>query len=501
MPSPAPARRKMKLTVGGMQFMRTGNTALPGKRLASLAGLSLVLALSACGASPLAQPPVRQVGTVGDAAAVLRCQGDWYLSAGEDLLPSVWLNSVLTQQPVQMAAFADTGTISDAVYQNGEFYAVCARSSEDENTAAYHVYRQTEEILQGVCGSDASQAPAFARLKNGTVLVVQDQQEGLALYQIPDHSSKPVTKLPVEAAALISVTPKACQNRICLFAGGEGGARFIVHEIDFNAGSAAFAAEIPLEQAAGLIDYALTENHLVICQQTAKSAETTPKYELLVYQTDTGELLKRQSLGGQPVYPLSGLSTGGLLCRDDAGSLFLLDPLSPKSRQTNEQVGAGPYAVNTDGGSCYLVNANGDVYALADQTPQPTTTAAPAPELAYDPKNFSTENQYAQEGGMQVLVAYGNSLLPDYEAEEIYAFYEPEIDLFDFTLTYQQDGKRYCLKSSFRWSDQTLLTYKVAEVHRGPTADLPAEVLQRLTEQEQLSVARALYNNLAAHSF
>ena len=481
--------------------MRTRNTILPGKRWASLAGLSFVLALSACGASPLEQPPVRQVGAVGDAAAVLHCQGDWYLSARKDSLSSVWLNSVLTQQPVQMAAFADTGTISDAIYQNGELYAVCAQSSESENTAAYHVYRQTEEILQGVCDSFASQAPAFARLQDGTVLVVQDQQEGFALYQIPNHSSKPVTKLPVEAATLISVTPKAYQNRICLFAEREGGARFIVHEIDFNAGSAAFVAEIPLEQGAGLIGYALTESHLVICQQTAKSAETTPKYELLVYQTDTGELLKRQSLGEQPVYPLSGLPTGGLLCQGDEGTLFLLDPLSPKSRQAIEQVGAGPYTVHTDGSSCYLVNANGDVYALADQTPQPTTTAPAAPELTYDPKSSSTENQYAQEGGMQVLVAYGNSLLPDYEAEEIYAFYEPAIDLFDFTLTYQQDGKRYYLKSSFRWSDQALLTYEVTEFHRGPTADLPAEVLQRLTEQEQLSVARALYNDLTAHSF
>ena len=465
--------------------MRTRNTILPDKRLACLAGLSLVLALSACGASPLEQPPIRQVGAAGDAAAVLRCQGDWYLSAGEDFLPSVWLNSVLTQQPVQMAAFENTGTITDAIYQNGELYAVCAQAAESENTAAYHVYRQTEEILQGVCGSFASQAPAFARLQDGTVLVVQDQQEGFALYQIPDHASKPVTKLPVEAATLISVTPKAYQNRICLLAEREGGARFIVHEIDFDAGSAAFAVEIPLEQAAGLIGYALTENGLVLCQQTAKSAETTPRYELLVYQTDTGELVKRQSLGGQPVYPLSGLPTGGLLCQDDAGRLFLLDPSAPNSRRTIGQVGVGPFAVHTDGSSCYLVNANGDVYALADQTPQPTTTAPATPELTYDPKSSSTENQYAQEGGMQVLVAYGNSLLPDYEAEEIYAFYEPAIDLFNFTLTYQQDGKRYYLM----WLSLYLSTRRASQRKREPVKKTGAKATSAKTEAILIKVS------------
>ena len=98
-----------------------------------------------------------------------------------------------------------------------------------------------------------------------------------------------------------------------------------------------------------------------------------------------------------------------------------------------------------------------------------------------------------------MLIAYNNDLLPAYQAEMIYAVFEPDADRFRFQLSYLQDGRRYFLESSFRWSDKSLLAYSVNEYQQGPDAALPAAVLQPLTEQHLLIIAQTLYDDLAAH--
>lgn len=353
-------------------------------------------------------------------------------------------------------------------------------------------------MVQGVCGNDLAQAPAFAQLQDGTVLVVQDQNSGLGLYLVPEHASESVQKLSAQTATLISVTPKIHQNRIALFAEGEAGTRMLTYEVDFSAGEAALVSEIPLAQGAGMTEYALAEDELMVCQQTAASAGTEPEYEVCVYQLATGELVQRESLGEQPVYPICGLQSGGFLCQDAEGTLFAVRSDSLQSRQVLDQMGEGPFAAACSGVSDYLVNADGEIYAVDAQPPAQTAPPTAAPELSYAP-DYTSENQYVNENGIQVLTSYKNDLLPMYQAEMIYAVFEPETDRFRFQLSYLQDGRRYFLESSFRWSDRALLAYSVHEDQQAPDAALPAAVLQPLTEQQLLSIAQTLYDDLAAH--
>lgn len=468
-----------------------------------LPAAALALACTACGAAQPAEEPLYRAGVAANPAAVLRCGEEWSLEAGTtgQGLPAVRLNSTLTGETAAMAALESSGEIADAVYQNGMFYIAGTRISGD-GTAEYAVYgvsnAGSKTILQGDCGAYASQAPAFACLEGGTVLVVQDRQSGLGIYQMPGHASESIQEIPVEAAALVSVTPKVYQNRMTLFAEGETGARLLTYEMDLSAGEAALVSDIPFEQGAGLIEYALAENELVLCRQTAASAGAEPQYELCVYQLDTGELLQREALGGQPVCPMAGLPSGGVLCQEDGGTLFVIRPGNPRFRQILDQAGGGPFAATCGGGACCLVNAEGEVYAAGAPEPAPTTAPTAAPALHYTPDR-TAENQYVEENGLQVLIAYNNDLLPMYEAEMIFAVYEPEIDRFRFQLSYLQDGRRYFLESSFRWSDRALLAYSVNEDGQEPDAALPAAVLQPLTEQHLLAAAETLYGDLTAH--
>lgn len=481
--------------------MQTKHILLQIKLPAAAAALALVC--TACGAAQPAEEPLYRVGTAASPAAVLRCGEEWNLEAGTTGkgLPAVWLNSTLTGEATAMAALESGGEIADAIYQNGIFYIASTQASAD-GTVNYAVQEVSnagsETILQGVCGEDASQAPAFVRLEGGTVLVVQNRQSGLAIYQIPDHAAESLQEIPVETASLLSVTPKGCQNRMTLLAEGETGARLLTYEMDFSAGEAAVVSEIPLEQGAGVVEYALAENELVVCQQTAASAGAEPKYELCVYQLDTGELLQREALGGQPVYPMGGLPSGGILCQQEGETLFAIHPDKPQARQALEQAGGGPFAATCSGDTCCLVNTEGEVYLAGTPAPAPTASPTDAPALCYAPDR-TVENQYVEESGLQVLISYNNDLLPMYEAEMIFAVYEPEIDRFSFQLSYLQDGRRYFLESSFRWSDKALLAYSVNEDQQGPDAALPAAVLQPLTEQHLLTTAQALYDDLDAH--
>lgn len=479
--------------------MRIKNTLLRAKLLAA----ALVLTCTACSAAQFTEEPLYRVGTAANPAAVLRCEEEWYLEAATtgQGLPAVRLNSTLTGETAAMAALENGGEIADALYQNGEFYIVSTQTSADGavNYAVYEVSNASSAtILQGVCGRYASQAPDFVCLEGGTILVVQDQENGLGIYQMPGHAAESIQEIPVEETALISVTPKVYQNRMTLFAESKTGARLLTYEMDFSACEAAVISDIPFEQGAGMIEYALAENELVVCQQTAASAGAGPEYELCVYQLDTGELLRREALGGQPIYPMNGLPSGGILCQENGGALFVIHPDTPQARQNFDQAGKGPFAATCNGGICYLVNAEGEVYVAGTPAPTPTTAPTAAPALNYTPDR-TAENQYVEESGLQVLIAYNNDLLPMYEAEMIFAVYEPEIDRFSFQLSYLQDGRRYFLESSFRWSDWALLAYSVQEDQQGIDAALPSSVLQPLTEQHLQVTAQTLYNDLAAN--
>ena len=484
------------------RLTRTGNFSWRAKLTVTAAAVALVC--TGCHAAQPVEVPSCQTGTVPVSAAMLRCDEEWYLEADrtEKNLPAVRLNSAQTDETVAMAALESDGEIADAIYENGLFYIAVTQPAEKEENADYMVYRvsnaDSEPVVQGACGNDLAQAPAFAQLQDGTVLVVQDQNSGLGLYLVPEHASESVQKLSAQTATLISVTPKIHQNRIALFAEGEAGTRLLTYEVDFSAGEAALVSEIPLEQGAEMTEYALAEDELMVCQQTAASAGTEPEYEVCVYQLATGELVQRESLGEQPVYPICGLQSGGFLCQDAEGTLFAVRSDSLQSRQVLDQMGEGPFAAACSGVSDYLVNADGEIYAVDAQPPAQTAPPTAAPELSYAP-DYTSENQYVNENGIQVLTSYKNDLLPMYQAEMIYAVFEPETDRFRFQLSYLQDGRRYFLESSFRWSDRALLAYSVHENQQAPDAALPAAVLQPLTEQQLLSIAQTLYDDLAAH--
>lgn len=484
-----------------MLFLRPGTHSR--RAGLSVAVAALVLASTGCHAAQPVEVPSYQVGAVRHSAAMLRCDGEWYLESDktEKGLPAARLNSVLTNETVAMAALESDWEISDAIYQNGLFYIAATQSSADESAIDYTVYRVSnagsEPLLQGVIG-DPAQAPAFVQLKDGTVLVTEDQNSGLGLYLIPENASESVRKLSTEDASLISVTPKIYQNRMALFAESQAGARLLTYDMDFAAGEASLVADIPFEQGAGMVDFALAEDELMVCRQTDASTTADPAYELCVYHLDTGELVQRESLEEQPVSPVCGLQSGGFLCLDDAGTPFATSPDNLGSRQVLDQMGKGPFTAYCSGGNYCLVNAEGEVYAVDAQEPAQTASPTSAPALSYTPDHTS-ENQYVNENGIQVLTAYNNDLLPAYQAEMIYAVFEPDADRFRFQLSYLQDGRRYFLESSFRWSDKSLLAYSVNEYQQGPDAALPAAVLQPLTEQHLLIIAQTLYDDLAAH--
>ena len=469
-----------------------------------VAAAALLLVCTGCSAVQPVEVPFYQTGSVFGSAALLRWNEEWYLEADrtEKDFPAVRLNSSSTGETTAMAAVENDGEIADAIYRNGSFYIAVTNPSENKAAIDYTVYKvsnsNSELLLQGECGNYLSQAPAFAHLRDGTVLVVQDHAGGLGLYRIPDHSFESVQELSTEAAALISVTPKIYNNRIALFAESETGARLLVYDIDFSTGEASVCSEIPFENGAGMIDYALSEEKLIVCQQTAASAGIEPEYELCVYQLAAGELVQRESLGKQPVYPVCGLKAGAFLCQDDGGALFVIRSDQLDARHILNQMGNGPFAVSCSGGVHSIVNSDGVIYAVDVQEPVQAEFSSSAPVLSYTP-NSTSENQYVNEAGLQVLISYNNDLLPTYQAEMIYAVYEPGSDRFRFQLSYLQDGRRYFLESSFRWSDQALLTYSINEYQQGPDASLPAAVLRPLTEQHLLSIAQTLYTDLAAH--
>lgn len=466
--------------------------------------VALLLAGAGCQTAQSEKVSYYQMGTVQSSAAVFRCEGQWYLESckTEKGLPAARLNSVLTDQTAAMAAVESDCEIVDAIYRNGIFYIATTQSSEDGSAIDYTVYKSSnagsELILQGVCGNDLSQSPAFAHLKDGTVLVVQDQDSGLGLYLIPENASESIREISAEDAALISVTPKIYQNRMALFAESQTGTCLLTYDMDFSAGNASLVADIPLEQGAKMVDYTLSGEELLVCQQTADTTGAGPAYELCVYQLDTGELVQQEALEEQPVYPVCGLQSGGFLCQDDAGTLFVTTADDLGTRQVLDQMGAGPFKAYGNGGAYFLVNAEGEVYAVDAQAPAQTASPTPAPELSYAPDR-TAEIQYVDEGGIQALTAYNNDLLPEYQAEMIYAVFEPETDRFRFQLAYLQDGRRYFLESSFRWSDQSLLAYSVNAYQQGPDAALPVAVLQPLTEQHLLTIAQILYNDLSTH--
>lgn len=468
------------------------------------AAAALLLVCTGCSAVQPEEVSFYQTGSVFDSAALLRWDEDWYLEAGrtENGLPAVRLKSSSTGETAAMAAVENDGEIADAIYRNGSFYITATNHSENKAAIDYTVYKvsnsNSELLLQGECGNYLSQAPVFAHLKDGTVLVVQDHAGGLGLYRIPDHVFESVQELSVEDTALISVTPKIYNNKIALFAESEAGARLLVYDIDFSAGEASVCSEVPFENGAGMIDYALSEEELIICQQTADSAGIEPEYELCVYQLAAGELVQRESLGKQPVYPVCGLKAGSFLCQDDGGSLFVIRSDRLGARHALNQMGNGPFAVSCSGGVYYIVSSDGVIYAVDVQAPVQSENSSSAPMLSYTP-NHTSENQYVNEAGLQVLISYNNDLLPTYQAEMIYAVYEPGSDRFRFQLSYLQDGRRYFLESSFRWSDQALLAYSINEYQQGLDASLPASVLQPLTEHHLLSIAQTLYADLAAH--
>ena len=481
---------------------KTRNITLPAKLLAAAAA---VMTAFACTAAQPVEIPFFRAGTVSDPAAALRCDAEWCLRSDmtESGLPAVWLTSTLTGETSAMAALEKTDEITDALYRNGIFYIAAVRPSDNGDSIGYTVYSISgvlrEPVLEGVCGTFASQAPAFVDLEDGAVLVVQDQQEGLQIYQAPDHASESFAAISAEKAELISVTPKAHRNAFTLFAESETGARFLTYQVDFAAAEAVVVSDIPLEQGAGLIAYALTENRLVVCQQTAESMGAEPEYELLVYQLDTGEALTRQLLKEKPVYPLCGLENGAVLCQDDGGALFALGPDDDASRQSVDPIGTGPYTAFCKKNICYLMDGSGALYAVGVSSSAPAATPSAAPALTYNP-NYESENQYVDEGGLKVLIAHNNALLPEYQASQIFASYEPTIDQFEFQLDYLQDGRRYHLESVFRWSEKALLFYEVHEELHGADNALPASVLQPLTEQRQLAIAQVLYDDLAAHT-
>lgn len=483
------------------RFHRTGN--LPW-RVEVLAAAGIALITTGCQSAQPVEVPAELTGTVQNPAAMLRCDEDWYLEAGrtEKGLPAVSRNSTQTNETVAMAALGSDGEIADAVYKNGVFYIAATRTAEDGTSLGYMVYKvsnaDSELVLQGICGTGPGQAPAFAQLNDGTVLVVQDQDTGLELYQIPEHVSGSVQSLSADADAQISAEPELCQNRIALFVDREAGGRLLTYDMDFSGGGASPVSEISLEQGAEMIGYALAEEELIVCQQTAASAGTAPAYEFCVYQLSTGDLVGRKSLQEQPVYPICGLQSGDFLCQDAAGELLVVLADSLESCPVSDPVGTGPFTLACSGGDNYLVNAEGEVYAIDPQETVQTAASTAAPALSYLPDDTS-ENQYVNENGIQALTSYSNDLLPAYQAEMIYAVFEPETDRFRFQLSYLQDGRRYFLESSFRWSDKALLAYSVNEDQQAPAADLPAEVLQPLTEQHLLSIAQTLYDDLAAH--
>lgn len=295
----------------------------------------------------------------------------------------------------------------------------------------------------------------------------------------------------------ISITPKVWNNKVAFFTQQNGQAEISIRELNHNELNSKTVHRIALEQNAGLIDYAITEKYLLVCQQTPNSrqnSENAVEYELVLWDLQKEKEIKHKSLQNMLFTAFTAIQTNQVLCRDINGELNCISlPNLAAKPQPLPEIGKTNTAIFGQGEQVFLLDTqSGKRFSMTQSTPP---TANPSSDTDTFLSHEQGQENFQKQGtgiGMESTKA---KLFEGMAVKQLTAFWESQEEQPSYyTMKLEFDQKEYLLQAEYHWKNKELQFYEITATDTNQ--QIPKEVVEKVNETTLLATAESLFEKM-----